>query len=103
MSGTYFWYSASFALSGFVADQNRRPKRCLYAQHVVQVSFVGREDYVDLGILEIQPVQIARIIIVGEQRVGSQPQKIGETLIVAASAASRNNRAAGSSNRLYST
>ena len=49
---------------GLVADQDRRAEGSLYAQKIVEVSFVGRENNVELRIFEIEPSEIALIVVV---------------------------------------
>ena len=83
MSGTYFLNIASFAALGLVADQDRGAVRGLHAEQVVEVGLVGREDDVELRVLQVDPREVARVVVVGEQRVGAQAQKVGERLVVA--------------------
>jgi len=47
----------------------------LDAQNVVQIGFVGRQDQVDLRVLQIEPGDIARVIIVVEQGFGAGSKK----------------------------
>jgi hypothetical protein len=61
-----------------IANQDRRAERRLHAQQIVEVGFIRREDHVELRILQIQPRQVALVIVVAEQRIGAQPQKIRE-------------------------
>ena len=58
----------------------------------------------NLRVLQIDPGEIALVVVVGEQRVGAQAQEIRERRVVAESAAaSRSAFAAGTSHCLYST
>ena len=78
-----------------IADQHRRAIGSLHAQQIVEISFVGREDHVELRIFEIQPGQIALVVIVGQQRIGAQAQKVCERGVIAEAAASRSAWAMG--------
>ena len=69
------------AALGFVANQNRRAVRRFHAEQIVQIGFVGREDHVNLGVLQLDPRDIAGVVIVGRQRIGAHPQKPGERRI----------------------
>ncbi len=65
-----------------VPDQDSSSVRGLYAQHIVQVSFIRRHDHVKLRILEVQPGDVALVVIIAQQRRGAKAKKIGERLVL---------------------
>ena len=69
------------AALGVVADHHRGAVRRLHAEQIVEVRLVRREDDVDLRALQIDPRDVARVVVVGEERVGAQPQKAREALV----------------------
>ena len=68
---------------GLVADHHRRAVGSFHAEQIVEIGFVGREDHVEFRIFEIEPGDVARIIIVGKQRVRAKIQEFREGGIVA--------------------
>ena len=47
------------------------------------IGFIGRENDVEFRILQIEPREVARKIIVGEQRIGAQAQEFRKCRIAA--------------------
>ncbi len=65
-----------------VADQDGRAVRRLHAEQIVEVGLVGGVDDVELGVLQVDPRDVAVVVVVGEDRVGAKPQERGERRIV---------------------
>ena len=65
-----------------VAHHHRRAVRTFHAQQSVQVSFIGRKDDVEFRILQLQPGQVAREVIVAEQGIGPQSKKLRESRVI---------------------
>ena len=66
----------------FVADQDGGAVGCFHARQIVEVGFIRGEDDVELGVFEVQPGEVALVVIVGEQGVGAQAQEVGESGVV---------------------
>src|ERR1700684_2554070 len=58
-----------------IAHHNRRTIGTFYAEQSVQVSFVGRENDVEFRILQVEPRQVAREVIVAEQGIGPKTKR----------------------------
>ena len=67
---------------GFVAHHHCGAPRRLHAQEVVEIGLVGREDDVELRVLQIEPRQIALEVVVGEQRRGAQGEELLEQRVI---------------------
>ena len=61
-----------------VPDEHGRAVRRFHPQQVVEIRLVRREDHVELRILQVEPRDVTRVVLVGEQRVGAHPQEAGE-------------------------
>ena len=72
-----------FAALRVVADQDRRAVRRLHAQQPIQVRLIRRKDHIDLRVLQVQPRNVARIVVIGQQRIRPQIQKARKRRIVA--------------------
>ena len=66
-----------------IAHQNGHSIASLNAQHIVGVRLVWRQDDVNFRIFQVHPGKIALVIIIAEQGVGAQAQKVGKVLVVA--------------------
>jgi hypothetical protein len=55
----------------------------LHAKQAVQIHLVRREDHVEFWVLEIEPRDVALVVVVREQRIRAKPQEIRESRIVA--------------------
>ena len=53
-----------------------------HAEQAVHVGFIRRKDNVELRILQVKPCQIARKVIVTEERIGSQFEKLRECRVI---------------------
>ena len=82
MSGNPLLVDGELAAFGVVADEDRRAVRRLHAEQVVEVRLVRRVDDVELRILQIQPRDVAGVVVVAENRRGAQAQEPGERRIV---------------------
>ena len=72
-----------FAALGFVANQHGGAVRSLHAQDSVEVGFVGGEDDIELGGFQAEPDQVARVVVVSQQRQGALAEEVGEPRVVA--------------------
>ncbi len=56
---------------GLIADQDRGAIRGLYAEQIVEIGLIRREYQVEFRIFEVEPGQIAFVVVVGEKRIGA--------------------------------
>src|SRR5580693_1885479 len=68
---------------GVIADHDRCAVTGFYAEQRIVVGLVWGKDYVEFGIFEIEPGNIAGIVVVGEKRVGAKAEEFREGRIVA--------------------
>ena len=66
-----------------VANHDRGAIRSFHAEQIVQIDFVRREDDVELRVFQIDPGNIARVIVVIEQGLSSQTQEICKSRVLA--------------------
>ena len=67
--------------TGLCADVYKRQAITrLHTQHVVQVRLIRCEDDVHLRVLQVQPCNVARIVVVAQERIRAQPQVLRKGL-----------------------
>jgi len=65
------------------APQLGRPKTPSAASKSVEIGLVSGENHVELRVLQVEPRHFARVVVVAEQGLGAQMQKLPERRIVA--------------------
>ena len=81
--GHVFLKDRQIAALFFVTDQDRRAVRRLHAQQVVEISLIRGEDDIELRIIQLQPGNVAGVVVVRRKRVGAQAQEAGKSCVVA--------------------
>src|SRR5215831_1917738 len=66
----------------FIANEDRGPVRRLHAEYLVKIRFVRREDHIELWILQIHPEEVAFVIVINKEGIGTLAQELGEGFVV---------------------
>ena len=66
-----------------IANQDRASIGGLHSEDTVEIRLIRRKDQIDLWIFQVEPRNIARVVIVGQQGLGAQVQIVSKGRVIA--------------------